>query len=142
MIKNEKQYKITSKLLADWEANLSLLVSSKMSKTPDWIYKAQVETAKHEIKQLKSQLKEYEDLKSGKQKLPDLGLVNDLPLLLIKWRIYRKLTQKELAELLGLYEQQIQKYEETNYSGASLATISKVAETLSSYKCKPKRHSA
>lgn len=111
MIKNEKQYKITLKLLAEWEANQALLLSHSVEKTPEWLYKEQLHAAKHEIKQLRAQVEEYDAIKSGKRKLPDLHVVQELPALLIHWRIRKHLTQKQLAERVGMHENQIQKYE-------------------------------
>ena len=45
-------------------------------------------------------------------------------------RIAARLSQKELAERLGLKEQQIQKYEATGYSGASLGRMTEVVNAL------------
>lgn len=130
MIKNERQYKITQKLLAEWEANLALLLSKPVPGTPNWSYEEQVYAAKQEIKQLKAQIEEYKSIRSGKKKLPNLGIVRELPELLIGWRIRSHLTQKQLADKLGMHENQIQKYESQNYSCVSLDTMIKIAETL------------
>jgi HTH-type transcriptional regulator/antitoxin HigA len=63
--------------------------------------------------------------------LPALSsAVQHVPDLLIKYRIAKHLTQRELAQLLGLHEQQIQKYESTNYGAASLDTICRIADVL------------
>lgn len=133
MIKNEKQYKTTKKLLAEWQANRALLLTRPVPNTPDWVYKAQLNSALAKIKQLERQLKEYEAIKSGKEQLPDLNVVNDISSLLVKWRIRCNLTQKDLARLVDMPEQQIQRYEETNYQSASLATVARVANVLRTY---------
>jgi transcriptional regulator with XRE-family HTH domain len=49
---------------------------------------------------------------------------------LIRARIARGLTQRDLAIKLGLKEQQIQRYEETDYASASLARINEVIRAL------------
>ncbi len=49
---------------------------------------------------------------------------------LIKARIVRNLTQKELAETLSLAEQQIQRYEATQYRGVSAERLQQVADAL------------
>ncbi len=130
MIKNEKQYKITRKLLSQWEENYRLLRSKSCTDATQWVYKEQLHSAKEEIHQLKTQLKEYEAIKVGKRVLPDLKLVEGIPELLVKWRIARRLTQKELAEQLHMHENQIQRYENTDYAAASLATILEIAHVL------------
>lgn len=134
MIKNEKQYKITKKALEDWQTTYHESCKNAASGTPDWVHKAQIAGVKVQIRQLEQQLKEYEAIKSGKRKLPDLDMVNDISSLLVKWRIRCNLTQKELAGLVEMPEQQIQRYEETNYQSASLGTVTKVANVLRTYK--------
>ena len=51
----------------------------------------------------------------------------DLAALLVKARIARRWTQRQLADALGIAEQQVQRYEATGYRSASLARISDVA---------------
>jgi HTH-type transcriptional regulator/antitoxin HigA len=50
--------------------------------------------------------------------------------LLVKARIARNLTQKDLANALGIKEQQVQRYESELYRSANLKTLSNIAETL------------
>ena len=54
----------------------------------------------------------------------------ELPRALIQSRIALGLSQKELAERLGLKEQQIQRYEATEYAGASVQRIQEVIQAL------------
>src|ERR1019366_3162994 len=56
--------------------------------------------------------------------------IEDLPRALIRARIALGMSQKELAEKMGLKEQQIQRYEATEYSAASLTRIREVGEAL------------
>ena len=56
--------------------------------------------------------------------------LTELPEGLIKARIARGMTQKQLAESLNLQEQQIQRYEATLYKGAALERIEAVAKVL------------
>ena len=64
--------------------------------------------------------------------MSELGIVSSLPETLIKARIARGMSQRELAERIGLKEQQIQRYEATNYSSASLSRIRAVVSGLNS----------
>jgi ribosome-binding protein aMBF1 (putative translation factor) len=133
MIKNEKQYKITKKLLVDWEENRRLLRAKPQSGVSELIHKERLHSVEEEIRQLKKQVKEYEEIKTGKQKLSDLELIEAVPELLVKWRIACNLTQKQLAKQLGMHENQLQRYENTNYAGASLSTVLQVARVLRDY---------
>ena len=54
-------------------------------------------------------MKEYERLRSGNYRTLKASSFQDLPLELIRARIARGLTQKELGKRLGVMEQQIQR---------------------------------
>ena len=75
-------------------------------------------------------MRDYESLKAGNFQLDELNVVAELPAVLIKARIAQGLSQKDLAERLSLKEQQIQRYEATDYATASLARIMEVVEAL------------
>ena len=94
------------------------------------IAKAQEDAIRSQLEDLESQLREYESLKAGNFELGDLNVVAELPTALIKARIAQGLSQKDLAERLKLKEQQIQRYEATDYATASLARIKEVVEAL------------
>jgi len=55
-----------------------------------------------------------------------------LPSALIQARIATGLSQKQLAERLGLKEQQVQRYEANDYQGASLGRLHEVVTALES----------
>ena len=75
-------------------------------------------------------MREYESLKAGEFRLDSLKVVADLPSILIKARIAQGLSQKDLAERIGLKEQQIQRYEATDYATANLARIKEVVNAF------------
>ena len=79
---------------------------------------------------LERELREYESLKAGGFELDQLNVVAELATVLIKARIAQGLSQKDLAERLGLKQQQIQRYEATDYASASLARLRQVASAL------------
>jgi HTH-type transcriptional regulator / antitoxin HipB len=59
-----------------------------------------------------------------------LGSLNDLPTTLIKARIAAGMTQKDLANKIGVQEQQIQRYEASLYSSASFDRLRSIASAL------------
>ena len=75
-------------------------------------------------------MREYEALRSGDFQFDDLTSVAQLPSVLIRARIARGLSQKKLADRVGVKEQQIQKYEATDYASASLSRVTEVASVL------------
>jgi transcriptional regulator with XRE-family HTH domain len=83
-----------------------------------------------ETRRLEAELDDYEALKEGRGEVGTAKSLEDLPRLLIRARIAAGLTQAELAEELGLKEQQIQRYEATDYESASLSRLTEVADAL------------
>lgn len=132
MIKNEKQYKIARANLEKWLKNLEIQKTLNQKELPAWVVKEQGISVAEQLRQLQAEIKEYEDtVAAGPKALPDPQLAaNDLPVLLIKWRIAQHLTQRELASLAGIHENLLQKYEQENYSGASLRTLQHIAHIL------------
>ena len=130
MIKNEWQYKVTLSRIAEFKKSLAELKKLPASKTQPWLRKAQKESLLVQIRDFRKQLAEYDALRSGKTKLPDLKTIEAIPSLLIKWRIAKGLNQEDLAHLMGLKKQQIQRYEQRDYSTATLETIFRVAAAL------------
>jgi DNA-binding Xre family transcriptional regulator len=136
MIKNEKQYRISKAWLRKFEDAIFEAKRLPPNSKQPWLRRGQIESLQSQLEAVKSEVKEYEKLKVGKTKLDSLETIANLPLLLIKWRIANNWTQKELSKKLGLAEQQVQKYENTNYSTATLETLSRVATALQQNVCK------
>lgn len=136
MIKNEREYKITKASLAKFEEALAFIIKSKGTKDAGKL-KLQENAARSMLNELKSQIQEYELLKTGNFDLANLDSVDAIPSCLIRARIAVGWTQKELATRLGTTEQQIQKYEATNYESASLRKISQIVTVLKAAPSKP-----
>ena len=56
--------------------------------------------------------------------------LEDLPNILIRARIAKGFSQRQLAEAIGLKEQQIQRYEAEEYASANLQRLSEIAKAL------------
>ena len=132
MIKNERQYKITKAQADRFSHTLDQLEldSGQEGMLHPLIAKARRDAVRSQLADLEKELAEYEALKKGEFPMDGLNVVAGLPDVLIKARIAQGLTQKELAERMGLKEQQIQKYEASDYASASFARIREVADAL------------
>jgi transcriptional regulator with XRE-family HTH domain len=139
MIKNERQYKITKAQLHKFEAALTEMMKPEIIANQEnvLLHQLYVDAFHSQIEEFKEEIQDYESLIT-KPILHELSSIEALPSLLIKARIASKLTQKDLAKQLGLKEQQIQKYEATDYSSASLSRIIQVSQKLD-IKLKPTR---
>ena len=132
MIRNERQYRITRAQAARFSETLRAIREKRgevHGKHP-LIIKAQEDALSSQIADMEGEMREYESLKAGKFRLDSLGAIANLPDTLIKARIARGLSQKDLADRVGLKEQQIQRYEASDYASASLARIKEVASAL------------
>ena len=76
------------------------------------------------------EIADYEHLRSGASTSFEASTLPGLADALIKARIARGWTQADLAALLGVAEQQIQRYEATRYAGASLARLGDITTAL------------
>ena len=132
MIKNERQYRTTKAQAKRFSQTLQSLTgrSGGAEGVHPIIAKAQEDALRSQIGDLEDELREYESLKTGGFQLDGLNVVSDLSILLIKARIAQGLSQRDLAERIGIREQQIQRYEATDYASASLTRIREVASAL------------
>lgn len=132
MITNDRQYKLTKAQIGNFQEALdSFSINSLGTENiHPQILEAQKNSITFKLRELLEELKEYEDLKEGRIIITEVRNLKELPIVLIKARIANSFTQAELAEKLGLKEQQIQRYESEKYETASLKTLLKVAEAL------------
>jgi len=132
MITNERQYRISKAQLEKIKESMDsfdLKKAVEMSKSKR-LANAELDALKSEIENLIVQITEYETLKSGSIEILKASDLEELPKILIRARIVKDLTQRELAELLGLKEQQIQRYEAEDYASAKLSRLAEVAKAL------------
>ena len=132
MIKNERQYKFTKTQMERFERTLAELRSRNPEDTDlhSLVVKAQEDAVSRQIADLKEELRLYESMKAGTFSLEQLEVVSELSNMLIGARIAQGISQKELAERIGLKEQQIQRYEATDYASASLSRIREIVSGL------------
>ena len=131
MIKNERQYRITKAQAEEFARTLKQFdnrPSAHLRVNPRLI-KAQQEALQSQLDSLRAELREYERLRAGRRRVP-LAVLEELPRMLIRARIAAGLTQRELAHRAGIKEQQIQRYEATEYASASLDRVRKIAQAI------------
>lgn len=134
MITNKKQLSITS----DQRNRLALALSElegAASIKPNinvTFIDVQKRALRSKIKDFDDQIARYTQLSSGQISNIKVERLSDIGVALIEARIAARLTQKQLASLTGIAEQQIQRYEATKYSGASLERLQKIADSLQS----------
>lgn len=126
MIKNERQYRISRSQRDKFADQLKRFGDYKrdaMLALHHAAHQSQIET-------LNAEILEYEELIGGQVSVFAVNSLSELPLSLIRARIARRKTQKDLATLLGVKEQQVQRWEAEGYEGASLGTLKEIATAL------------
>ncbi len=126
MITNERQYKITRHALQ----KLTTAASELAVGPRDQVAQLSAEALRSEIDVLRAEVDEYERLRAGDASAFTIASLADLPRGLIRARIARGMSQRDLAESFGLKEQQVQRYEASEYKGASVSRMLEIAALL------------
>jgi HTH-type transcriptional regulator/antitoxin HigA len=91
---------------------------------------AVIDALRMQIEDLVREIYEYEDLKEGRMLSFGAGELDSLGELITKARIARGLTQAELGEILGMTQQQVQRYERDGWQKISLWRLAEATDAL------------
>ena len=131
MITNERQYRITRAELKRFEEALAAQSSAgPRTAVHPRIHQAMLDGMASQRDELREELERYDDLRSGRVAQRTLTSLRELPIALIEGRIAARLTQRELAERLGVPEQQVQRWEANSYSGVGIERLQEIADAL------------
>jgi len=129
VIKNQKQASITESKLAELNKAKEELELKKTNYEP-----IEYELAENAIigliEDLENQIQTYEALVTGNFHCLKPKDIEDIPNILIAARLAQKMSQKELADILGIKEQQVQRYEASDFEGASMSRTIEFASAL------------
>jgi HTH-type transcriptional regulator/antitoxin HigA len=130
MIRNDKEYRHSKERLSELEMELQGLSSVRRSAERDEVASAVIDALRMQIEDLESEITEYEDLKEGRLLSFGADNLDSLGEIITKARIARGLTQAELGELLGMTQQQVQRYERDGWQKISLWRLAEAADAL------------
>jgi transcriptional regulator with XRE-family HTH domain len=129
MIRTDKDYKVAKKRLKEDEKMVEL---QRAKLKEHGLSEAEIEEAMEPLISFHLQLKEevewYEKVKKGDLNLE--GSVNEIGLMLIGLRIALGLSQRQLAQRLGVSEPQVSRDERNEYHGITIERIAKILEAL------------
>ena len=128
MIKNEKQYRISKKLLSEINENIANL--KKDTTQHPLKIKMMLASALNMQKEIEQDILLYETLKTDKIQVLSERLFVDLPSILIEYKIKSGLTQKEFAAQLGIKEQQLQRYEADNFRSVTFKNLIRFLDAI------------
>jgi ribosome-binding protein aMBF1 (putative translation factor) len=118
MIKNSKQAGTTKSKLDEMK-NAKAEFEKKNINKDSAKYRLGISSFNAMISDLEKQLLEYNSLINNEHHELVNHTIEDLPHILIKARLAKRMSQNDLAKIIGIDEQQIQRYEATNYESAS-----------------------
>ena len=129
MIRNENEYQVAVERLRDEATRLAEQerVLREKGLTDDQLKNA-LDPMRSFHLQLKEEVEAYERLRRGEfDPLQNLG---GLGRLLVSLRVFRGVSQRELAERLGVHESQVSRDERNEYRGVTLERAGRVLEAL------------
>jgi HTH-type transcriptional regulator / antitoxin HigA len=130
-ILNHRDYRLAKARRAQLErATSAKAVVDGIAELPAALSATRIESLRTELKRINMEIETYEDLRARSPDSMESIEADELGLLPILVRIARKLSQKEFAELLGMKEQQVQRYERDRYAGISLERFQRILSTL------------
>jgi DNA-binding XRE family transcriptional regulator len=134
MIKNELEYQVSQDWVRKFKNSIAAMERDEEKKRNDperW--ELNLSALQCHLKQLEAEIAEYETLVNCNKSQPihiKIESFNQLPDLLIKARIAAKMSQKELAYLLGIEEQRVKQYEDSDYQCASFVELLEASAAL------------
>jgi len=129
MIANEPEYRVAQERMAGFKEALSHVDDRREERHP-LLQKALRDSLEGLLQDLRDEMAEYKAFRASGIIAPDLSSIDDLPVVLIRGRTAAGLTEKQLADHVGVSEPQIRDYEATRYRGVSLERAQTVAHAL------------
>ncbi len=128
MIYSDKQYSISRGELDKLKD--ALAATEALPKDNEWVRELEINGLKSQIAEIETDLSYYNGLKAGDVARSESIALEALPGILIQARIASGMSQADLASAIGLELQQIQRYEASEYIGASLYRLFEVSRVL------------
>ncbi|EDX72148.1 Helix-turn-helix domain protein [Coleofasciculus chthonoplastes PCC 7420] len=135
MILNDLEYQVTQERIQGFERALALLNApdNELKNTNPIMWQLNVDGVQSLIDDFTAQMQEYEALINRNESEPiifEIGSLAQLPRILIQARIAAKISQKELAQRLGIEESLLQRYEDREYESATLTQLLEISGVL------------
>lgn len=128
MIYSDKQHNVSKAELSKLREALAATESRQTGQL--WLKAAEIDALKSQIIDIDAELSEYDLLKSGQVSFSKSYALEELPRVLVQARIAAGLSQTDLANKLSMKPQQVQRYEASDYMGASLARLIEISRAL------------
>ena len=128
MITNEVQYRATKAHLDRFDEAAANIESRPGKRTK--LDQLELDAVRSQADDLRAELADFDQLRGGALSTFEAASLEELATVLVRARIARGWTQRQLAEKLGVAEQQIQRYEANDYRSTSLARLCDISDVL------------
>ena len=135
MIVNELQYRVTKEQREGFKRRLAWLhkPDNETKKTKPDLWQLHVDAVQSGIDEFTAQMRAYEELinrKPGQTMVFEVDSVKEIARALTKARIAAGISQKELAEELGVEEEELKLYEDRQYEHAPFIKLVEASRLL------------
>ncbi|NJS10439.1 MAG: helix-turn-helix transcriptional regulator [Microcoleus sp. CSU_2_2] len=134
MIKDELEYEVSKQWVEKFKKSIEARERDEEAKKKDFLkWDAGRGSVQCHLDKLEAEIAEYEKLMNcDKSQSIEITVENltELPFALIKARMAAKITQEELAEIIGIDPERIKQCEDKNYQCASFVEILEVSAAL------------
>ncbi len=127
MITSDRQYAAAKEKLALLEESL---VQELDSAVPDIIRETSEGQLQSLVTEVRSEIEEYESLKSTRLGELEIHSIQDLMITPIRYRIASNMSVEAFGRKVGVSVRQIHRYEAENYGNANTSTLIKILEKL------------
>ena len=129
MIKNARQLRVSERKRKDLSDALEA-DRDRLAAMPNDVAQLLRSGAESVVQQLVDEILAYQELSEDPPSRIEYEGIGELAHSLVRARIASGLTQAELADRIGVHENQIQKYESTDYEQASLARLREIEDAM------------
>lgn len=129
MIFSDRQLAVAERELEKLRDALAM-VNDKEEPDSEWLHVIEKNALRSQISDMEIEIQEYVMLRDGQVSFSERYSLSDLPRILVQARIAKGLSQSDLAAALNMKPQQVQRYEASDFMGASLARLIEVSEAL------------
>lgn len=132
MITTVQEYRVAQKNVEEFTATLNALCARPIGKSEEELMSSQIDREGLEslLTDIKQEIEEYEYLTQTPNPVIEISSFRDIGKSLVKWRLAKKYSRKELSKILGVTEKQVRQQEDDHYFAIGHKQLHELIEIL------------